>query len=235
MGLKDKAGLEPGGLRNLLSIEVADAIPDSAIYQWDATELSLSDRDSVSSWTDEIGGLELTGAATYREAGINEVPAVEFDGTDDTLDSDIDTETQGYEVLLVAFTNRADGTSGSSLLGWDGNRGFFIVNRGGNDEEGIRSDGATELQAGDSTTEPHIWSLQFDTTSSVIRRDGSDLGSGDAGDGDLSNTFALGSLDDNSNFLDGRIGEVVVYDTVLSASERADEEDRLSEKWGITV
>ena len=224
-----------GASRAGLMSVAEDDIPDSAIYQWDATELSLSDGDSVSSWTDEIGELELTGAATYRDDGINGVAAVEFDGTDDTLDSAIDSETQPYEIILVAFTNETSSTDGAGFLGWDSNDGFVVGGRGSGGIDALRSDGDDELQGDATDTDAHIWSAQFDGSESTIRRDGSDANTGSAGTGPIENSFALGSIDDGTNYLNGRIGEVLIYDSVLSASERGDEEDRLAEKWGITI
>ena len=65
---------------------------DELVSWQNAGALGLSDGDAISAWTDASGnGVDLGASGssrpTYRAAGINGLPSVEFDGVDDVMSS----------------------------------------------------------------------------------------------------------------------------------------------------
>ena len=72
-----------GSWRSLITGDIVYAIPDNTVARYDASQLSLSDGDTVSVWPDEQGDNDLdiqTGSPTYVESGINGNPAIAFNG-----------------------------------------------------------------------------------------------------------------------------------------------------------
>ena len=213
-----------------------DAIPDIPDEQdlharYDATELPLSDGNSVTTWTDETGnGFDLTAGAapTYVASGINGNPSVRFDGVDDFLDVAFSTITQPFTVFIV-FDAAADSTLSRILF------------RESGDTFALSSDASNNigLFAGDSITggsvgSPTIVSGLPNGTSSVLRQDGTQVASGDARTNGL-NGLTVGSDSGGSgNFLDGDIGEILIYPQDKSAIF-ADVENYFSIKWNITI
>ena len=83
------------------------------------------------------------------------------------------------------------------------------------------------------TTDPSVWhvyTLLFNTTSSDVRRDGSSIFSGTVNTGGLDG-LTMGALS-SGQFGDMHLGEFVLYDKVVSGTERTDMETYLKNKWG---
>jgi len=101
-------------------------------------------------------------------------------------------------------------------------------------KQSIRAGGTDVLGNNSQTGVSTLVTGIFDGANSVLREDGTQTASGNPGSDPLSG-ITLG----NTAFADipyeGYIGEILVCNDRLSASEIASQEQRLSEKWGITI
>jgi len=215
--------------------EAGPDIPDSAIAQYDATALSLSDQDTVSTWGDELGSADLsatTGSPTYLSDGINGNPSVATDGDDLTVSSF--GVTPPYTVAVV--TERKTGTQYGRL--WYDPADDYVRHevRDLNNEHNIdaSSNSITGWDAQNDRGEIHL--IVVDSSDSLFRANGVDRASGTiSGDEDLANFGLANGSGPTRRQYKGWYGEVVVYDQALSSGEIAEEESRLSDKWGITI
>jgi hypothetical protein len=216
------------------------AIPGSGDLhaRYDATEISASGGDNITSWTDETGNghdLSSTTGQTYETSVINGNPVVRFDGTDDYMDVSFSAESAPNHVFAVVKYTSSPGdfsiwgaldvdTTSQNFLGTDGSDNWTL-----NGASGERIGGGTP------DTSAHIWSGFFntDTNTSTLRLDGSQVDSGDVGDVDADG-ITLGSDGPNDNHAPVDIGEVLVYPQDKSGIQ-SDVEDYLSNKWGITI
>jgi len=214
-----------------------NAIPDNPIGHFDATELSLSDGSSVSTWPDESSeGNDLSAgtAPTYRSSGINSNPSVEFDGTNDFLD--VGTTTFPSPRTVVMAVEHTDGSDDFAVPfdgGTTNEHRSFVTSSSGN----VRFvSGSTDISdATDARDTTSIFLFEADGADSRIRRNGQTLVTGGNTDSDLTG-FTVGVRGDtSSNFYPGFIGELLVYNRKLTSSEVNGVESHLSDKWGITI
>jgi len=112
MGLKDTAGLEPGGLRNLSSIEFT-AIPDSAINRWTISE------GSGTTVGDSIGNndVSLSGPTWESVSDAQDGSELSFDGSDDSATGSTVSEVGVGNQFSVGLTVQVDSlTSDQTIL-----------------------------------------------------------------------------------------------------------------------
>jgi hypothetical protein len=205
-------------------------IPDSgdlhAHYDW-------SDSSTTTSTVPDLtgNGYDLTGTFSSLNVTINGVQAGEFDGNDDSVDVDFTALPQPNTIFIVL---QYDSTSiGSTSYIYDSNNtarhGMFLA--GVESEFAIYS--GTSLFDGGLDANPHIFGNLYHGTSSIIRRDGTQSGSGDAGANDLDG-FTVGSVYTDNSYAPITVGEILIYpqDKTGIAS---DVESYLSSKWGIAV
>ena len=210
------------------------AIPDNTVARYDASQLSLTDGDTVSVWPDEQGDNDLdiqTGSPTYVESGINGNPAIAFDG--DGLEGTGFSVTQPNTTYLVfeyqsGFDGgRVSGVSERQITAWaDSNKEKWQT------YAGSKVDGSTDIGIQQMTA-------VFDGGNSITREDGVETSVGDAGTNDLGG-LSVGfdswgynnDGEDNRNYADAYVSEIVL---VNSGSVDLDFETQLLEKWGITA
>ena len=210
-------------------------IPDSAIAHFDATQLSLSDQDTVSTWTDKLGSADLsasTGSPTYLSDGINGNPSVATDGDDLTVSSF--GITPPYSVAVV--TERKTGTDFGRL--WYDPADDFVRHEARESDNEHTMRGSSNSIAGWNTQNDRaeIHFVVVDGSNSLFRGNGVDRASGTiSGSEDLADFGIANGSGPTRRQYKGWYGEVVVYDTALSSSTISEEEARLSDKWGITV
>lgn len=95
--------------------------------------------------------------------------------------------------------------------------------------------GSTVVSDFDARTLEELHSLIFDGASSTYYVQQDDIATGDAGSQSLDG-MAIGSDHNTSgDFLDGWIGEVIVYDNVVNDSDRDTIETYLINKWNLTA
>jgi len=207
-------------------------IPDSAVAQYDATAISATDGNPLSSWSDQISGNDLSAvnAPTFRNSAINGNPAVEFDGSDDEMTAAIGRFSQPITYGLVY---RLKSTSSTNNIVTRQSGSLQYRPTANNDFNHF--DGNTGFIGGTPTTNNEIGFLIWDASNTEQYVNGSQisLSSGSTSPTDLVDLRVGTSAFDE--FLDGFIGEIIIYDDRLTNSERTEEENRLSNKFGIPV
>jgi len=215
---------------------VFSSIPDSAILQVDPTQSFTSSDDGTSITgpiPDESGnGNDLAndeGAATVVENGINGVRSLDFDRGPDEYSVQFATVTQPTTIFIVV---QYQDTNDHDVFGSanDGSPHIFQAFVFGND----RIFAGSSIADGSSDQNPHLFTLIFDGANSVMRKDGSQVASGDAGTNGLDG-FRLGDSGDFSTHTNSLIGEVLPCDDRLSQSEIDNQEQRIANKYGITL
>jgi len=204
-------------------------IPDSVVANWDASALSGSGGDSITTFTDSVGSFDLSGNATLQTNGINGVQSLSFNGSSDnftlgtsgwtslsqpnTTISVIDYQGSSVEIYL-------DDTSGNNrhLHRWDGSSWLFFA--------------GSSMSGGTSGLKLHT--VTWDGSNSEFRGDGSQVTTGSVGTRSW-DSITVGSRAGGGDYWSGLVGEIVVYDGKLSASAIASEEQRLANKWGIII
>jgi len=224
MSLK-KSGLR-GSLRSL-STGVA-VIPDSVVHQYDASELSLSDGDTVSSWPDAEGTRDLSaiGAPTYTVSRINGNATVYYDGSDDGHTNSNLTQSQPDYVVGVFEVV----TPGNDPRLWTGDATRQIGGIGTTGGNWQAWAGDSFIRGGSPDTNPHIFGGFYDGAGSEVRVDGSVVATGDLGANSLDG-LDLGEGDGHNEYY---LGELLILDNP-SSGDIGGAESYLSDKWGITV
>ena len=102
-------------------------IAAGASYDWNISSITANDGDPVSTWTDGVASLSVTGTGTTRplyKTGITPAGSavLRFDGTDDILASTGALDPVQHLFCVAAFRN-ANATAGQSLLSTAG--GYF--------------------------------------------------------------------------------------------------------------
>ena len=224
-----------GSWRSLITGDTVYTIPDNTVAHYDASQLSLTDGDTVSVWPDEQGDNDLdtqTGSPTYVESGINGNPAIAFDGDGDGLEDTGLSVTQPNTTYVV-FEYRS---------GWDGGRVLSGVSESqltawADGEENNWRTAAGDYLNGSNDLGIQLMTAVFDGGNSIIREDGVETAVGDAGTNDLGGLSvgydAFGyNNGEGRHYADAYVSEIVI---VNSGSVDLDFENRLLEKWGITA
>lgn len=259
----DVFGVRDGNRVLLDSIDSDDAEESVAadadlVAHYDATELSLSDGDSVDTWPD-MSGIGNTATQsdsakqpTYQATRIGGQPAVTFDGSDDWLRIPNDetlsvTDDRRHEIIIVMQTTTGDR---GFLVGKRVDHGNWVphylveINHNSDIRHSTRHpDGDTDHRTSGTVTDgsPHIITGIWNEDTNEIRLDGSRISTTDASatpafdsTGDVDG--AIGTHyrgDTTTGYYAGAIGEILVYDRVLSDEERSEIESHLAEKWGV--
>lgn len=188
---------------------------------------ALNDGDPVSTWTDSSGnGNDFTYNAgipssrpLYRETGgPNSHPAAEFDGTNDVLKKLAFPVISQPDTIIIVFD------VGRPLDAESANRQLVA---GGLIYAGAVLDSGN----GGAVDTFIVQSAIFNGVSSKIYRDGVETASGNAGTLSLSDTVELGS--DGTSYNAGKLCELLIYDSGLSANDRGNVEAYLVSKYGI--
>jgi len=197
----------------------------------------FSQASGTSSVLDRSGnGHDLSGTYTGPTSTINGVQAGTFDGTDDFLDVAFgSTISQPTHFFVVAeFTEGPSADFAEIVTGDNSTNRQSIVGDNFNNGSDFTLFAGVRLNSGITyDTDPHILSGLFDGSNSVLRLDGSQIASGDAGSNDLSG-LTLGAHPDQTSFTDVNIGELLLYPQDKS-SIVSDVENYLSERWNITI
>jgi hypothetical protein len=207
-------------------------VPDFALASWDATKLTLTDGDSISTFTDSVGQFDLSnGASTYQANVQNGNAVARYGGSADYNSANAPSDiTQPFTVTAVVVDFSAPSTDRFTVLGhladdfpqlwWD--QGKWSVYGG-------------SFINGNNTSPPLVLAAVFDGANSLLRENGTQTASGDVG-GYTIQSASIGAQNGVEYYIDGDIGEVTVYDGNLDAEGKlADEEQRLAEKWGVSI
>ena len=226
-----------GTWRSLIDGTEIVAIPDTAGLQghWDATEISATDGDGITTWTDQSGaGNDLEGGnPIYRENEIGNNPALDFDPTDDILSTNNQiTQNNNLTIFAVGYV---DG-EGHALNYRQSDPGFFIMRDGDvrlEDDSGSRT--TINIGWGGTTPVVAMGELVDDDGLSIRSRiNGSDFDSSSHGSGNLdSSTFHVNDDPERDNPCGCTFGEILLYTESKSSSQIQDIEAYLNGKWSI--
>jgi len=205
-------------------------IPDSAVAQYNAKKITgISDGGSVSSRTDRVGSLDLSGSATYRSGGINGFASVDYDGSNDGHDASGSTLNQKFVIYAVIDPDFSVSVSDRNTIAtgnvptiqWDGTSGKWLLFAG------------SEL-FGSTTADRRIITAVFDGANSQIREDGTQTASGDGGTSSLDLLSIGARLSKNDRYFDGDIAFVEVHDGDVSSGLQT-REQQIADKFNISV
>jgi len=239
--IRDGSGSEIGAIRLGDGSEIAEvrtgagdvvfsAIPDSGALK---ARYNFKEYSGTSSYSDLTGnGFDLVnGSITSVSDSINGHQAGEFDGSDDHVSTGgITAESPPITTFAVA---RVDEDNKETVLSLNDSSEFNIRQRNGN----WRMRGSSNLNAGSYTGNPRIVTCVWDGSNSVLRLDGSQVGTGDTSEPDVTN-IGLGkrlSFNDNRFHLLGAIGEVLIYPDRRTSTQIDNVESYLSNEWDITI
>lgn len=212
----------------------------ASLNNWyDATEVSATDGDRISTWANQQAVMDLTNGTgtnsnmpTYTANFQNGHPVLYFN------------ETEKNWLAGSLSTHMSQPTTFVFAIRHDGNSGTDYVCDGPPDGTGrqiVWSNNGTEMDgyAGSTFTSTHvsgsfdIYTYIFDGANSVIRANGTDVTSSDSGGG----TTGCGGLTIGSRYnAPSEIGEVYagewcMFDARFTASEIDDMDAYLADKW----
>lgn len=214
----------------------------------DASDLSLSNGDPVTSWTDSVHSTSFTnagGSPTYVADYANGLPAVAFDGVDDYMQAlslgGTPPGTGTITVFCVANFDTPTATNTDYLFsaqyprGTDDNRLCVRTDRNGNLEFHVGDGSAVET--GPADTGLHVYILVSGQSGNAVKLliDNHEVGTGDCG----STPEALVALGLGAEHRDGtddgdvNIAEFVIYDGALSDEDITSVFGSLDTKYGI--
>lgn len=212
------------------------------LYRVRPTNLALADGDAVASLPMLTGGLTLanptSGARpTYLAAGLGGRPAVRFDGTDDALISSANMTAQAQPLTLVVVYRPNDVASGQQNILHLG--GVELLQENTSELPQLYAGGQIQASTGGGAwlTSGVVVSAVASGAASAIYGNGESLAAGDAGTGGITaSAFTLGNHQSSAgrNY-SGDVYEVLVYDHVLSAAERATVHGYAHDTYGMTV
>ena len=209
----------------LMSVS-ADEIPDSDLLQIHLDATDSATLPDTTEWEDKSGnGFDLTGSYTEVATDrINGLDAVYFDGTDDLMDVAFGSAEAQPNYIYIVHEPKWGAASGETVFDADtADTARLFENSNGNE-----SMFAGETLEGNATaTQPQITEMVFDGSNSEIRRDDTDMATGDAGAADWDGV-TLGARGDATNFCEVYIGEILGY---YEQPDRASVYDYLS-RWG---
>jgi hypothetical protein len=232
---------------------------DIAKYWWTADAGVTESGGAVSSWQDQVGGLDITQSSatlkpvTGSQAALNNQNIIRFDGSNDYLQrSPISFLSDGYSFSLITvhYYNAAAGSVvAQSRFGIDAGRLSFLVNSG--DEQILNQgfSGTTLITVNNpASTGSKVEAFEYDAAGSV-RVWYNDLStpttySGGNANQDLIQTTSLifgayngessGSVADGFK-LNGDIAEVIWVPRTLTAEDLTNLQTYINTKYGLSV
>ena len=231
---------------------VTDA--DTTLQSWfdgsDSTKFVPSgptDGDTFTQWTDKSNfahNANPTGGATtrptYRAAVQNSKSVVRFDGTNDCLSINPVAWAQSLSGMTIVTVSKFSNTSGTQTLTTTDldDMGIFIDTNFKVTMAGASADSSTAAD-----TAFHVHTLVFDgagvgnAARLVYRVDGSAktltfTGTVGSTTSASNGTIFLG-CDDSAEFMNGDIGEFLIFNKALSGAEISGVESYLTTKWGL--
>jgi prepilin-type N-terminal cleavage/methylation domain-containing protein len=230
------------------SFSVATPTKDDPIDLWKNINLQKITKNNVTS----------AGSArpTYSSDGINGLPALSFDGSDDYLVNEDNWNFSAYTIFVVATTN-LDTFSSLQAAAQNGlltiaesefNRMFMALGGVGSNAYSTyfntisfpnRIAYNTTVPINSGT--PYIHSMQWTDSNMIGFVNGSQVAI-------YNSPYSPSDISPNADLrigqrfgtsftstIDGKIGEVIIFDRALGASEMNTIEEYLSAKWGISL
>ena len=195
----------------------------------------FKDGDAITTWADSHGTFDVTqGTAANRpllkKFIQNNHHVLRFDGSNDYLQSSSFTASSQPHTIFVVCKNSSTAAIRSVFDGIaSGNRHTINYQTTGH----LLLYAGTSLDSGvDDGTSFLLCTAVFDTTASKIYKNGTLRITGAAGSHTLTG-YTIGAIHDGSLPLNGDVGEILIYDGLLSAADRQRIEGALMAKWAI--
>ena len=216
--------------------------PVAGVLAWYAADQITSPPASgsaLSSWNDLSGNgytaSQGTGAAQpiYQTNQLNGLPAVSFDGTDDSLSATIASLSQPFTVFAVAARI---GTSTICVWSSGGSTAYFILDYTTNQAADLATSGggAGPALTGVAAGAYAYYSGVADGAASLSRVNGSQIATGNLGSTAFGTVLVLGALGAGS-YLSGDIAEILVYPAALDSTDIDTVEAYLYDKWFVAA
>lgn len=214
---------------------------DAGTFQSSGGSAATSDADPVGEWQDQSGNArhltQATGSVkpTLRLAVQNGLPVIRFDGTDDFLEiPDFLTGFTAAEIFVVVKADAdpaADaGTSGLWLLG-TGNTHYPWTNGTIFDSFGSGAQQATDNPA-TTLAQFNVYNVSSASGAWTNRLNGAEIFTTGTNTVSFPSGPRLGISAASAHWFDGDVGELVLYDSVLSAGNRSSVLAYLQARWG---
>jgi hypothetical protein len=238
-----------------------NTIPNMRLWL-DATRINQSNNTAVATWADQSGnGYDATQGSTaarptFIASGLNGLPVVRFDGTDDSLALGASAlgmlrNVAGATVFLVVKYSNTTGANRTSFFLSNGTSAtsariqirttttprYQVSGRrlDADSSQNVASNQAT------STTNFVVQSAFFNYQNTLLQqyingaKDGEKTDFQTAGNTSNTDSAAINIGTDSSSFLNGDIAEIIVYNRALNTSELAQVHRYLARKWGIQL
>jgi Concanavalin A-like lectin/glucanases superfamily len=216
------AGFDPTQIAGLLGWWKADAI------------VGLNDGDAVASWADSSSGgnaftqADPTKQPVYKTAIANGLPVLRFDGTNDGMASAASRSSPSAFTLLCVYARQANADDvGRAVQGTSGNN--WLIGPYVSIHQLYAGSWATPNGPSVTLGAFIVHTATQNASAAVSFVNGTQYGT--VATPGYPGAIALGAGGEFSDPLNGDIGEVVLYDSVLSPADRQAVEDYLAAKW----
>lgn len=232
-----------------------DASDEEKVYEDSACSIVAAYDKSIGCWADKSGNnqhvVQTTTKVkpTFRFGRLNELPVVEFDSSDDYLQTAAPiTMNATLSVYVVGQYNNSPIASNNSLFielssNANSNDGWYLYGYGQKPWY-IRSNGSTISgvnNLGWIDTLPTLVSFyndnDFSSSNGAYYKNDTLVASvtGSIGAQNFTDNLFIGKRNDPSSSIktSGSIGEIVIYDSPLDSTKRANVRHYLIDKWGI--
>ena len=209
--------------------------------------LEADDGQAITTWHDlsqEYNDAAANGNPTYVADVINELPVVNFDGDDFmTLAnaSNLGVANSDYEFFIVY---QSDSNTSQSLIMGSTQMHYEVLINNTYDVRFVPNGGESGARIADISpvnfdiTSPHIISARVEVSTARIRVDGNEGITPDTVNAAVSSQTTdlwIGKRSGETDFLNGNIAEIIIYNRAVTDFERQDIEQYLSKKWGIDL
>ena len=216
-----------------------DAIPDTVRNQYSSLQLTLSNGTTVDPYSDAVGELDLSpvGSPTFTESdpNLNDRDSVVYDGTDDAhVLSSAEWDTLQQPFTIIAVVNPTDGGDRDSIVtreSTDDPPFFFDIRF---DDNVYELFAGSAVFGGTPTEDVQLLTGIVDGPDSALRKNGSEIATGDVGTADLE-SISVCAREGDSDFLDGPQGITEFHTVALSGTDLTDREDAIASKFGIDL
>mgnify|MGYP001123995495 CR=1 FL=1 len=209
---------------------------DTSTYVPNAT-----DEGQITQWTDKSDFAHNAnpngGAAkpTYEDTNLQGgYGYLEFDGNDN-LSINPFTAITSASAFTIFFVSKLNTTTGTQYFGSTNEGGLSVYSNGTNFVANVSGGTATGTTAVDTDWHIHTLVYDGDNTSLIYRLDKSTEATATPGATTqaTANTYYIGARDPSTSNLTGYVGEVIMFNKALGATEYANVENYLSNKWNI--
>jgi hypothetical protein len=212
-----------------------------------ASDLSASDGTTIGTWVDKSGGgNHFTNPATANQPFItnnviNGLPALRFHSAARWLQNSNSflsgaRTAEVFTVVRPISTANAASMWAFAEVGVSGNAAHPFSDLKLYEHFGAKSSRPAMLITNISNPfQWHVWNVAVRTNFMLCRFDGNIVGGNDVVHAAFTNHHRLGRSFGGTDYWDGEMAEIIIYNTVLTDAQRAEVTDWLAAKYGLAV